>query len=193
MAKINPLLEQAYKSHLSVLLEAIKRTDKPILELGAGDGSTRQIHNATKGFITTIEDSKAWLNRFLDLQSARHRLLLLSEKEMIEKFFANDTTAWGLVFVDSATWVGRASAINKYKDTADYLVIHDTDYSVQTGVFGKTTESGKSDFSDTFKQWIEFIPTQKSALGQPPTVVGSNVRDLKDFTVQDMQIIGTNA
>jgi len=170
-----------YGSHLPILLEVLKLTDKPVLELGAGDNSTRQINAYAKGNITTIEDTKEWLAQYGDLESERHTLLLMSEKEMVA-FFEKDLTEWGLVFVDSHAWEGRVAAINKYKDTADYIVIHDVEYSLSENIFGKMIK-GKRDFGEAFKQWIEFIPNTYRG---PHTLLGSNKKNLKGIEAKGL-------
>lgn len=180
---------QAWGSHQLVLLDIIKRTEKPILELGAGDYSTRQIHDECKNQITTIEEAEEWYFRYKYLADKRHEFLILSEDILINDFIANDTIQWGVVFVDCGTWVGRVAAIKKYKNIADYVIIHDTEYSASMGYFGKML-GDKRDFSEDFKYWIEFMPYQMIQL--PATVVGSNVISLKNIKIQSMLKIGEN-
>lgn len=166
-------------SHQLILYEAILRTTKPILELGAGDSSTVQIHTIAKSRIVTIESSPVWLNKYMYLRSANHELLLLSEIAMID-FFRKDQTEWGVVFVDSSSWIGRYAAIEKYRNTADYIVVHDTEYSAPQGHFGKVI-NGKRDFSDEFKYWIEFQPVGHPL---PSTVLASNKIDIRGMVIE---------
>jgi hypothetical protein len=73
----------------------------------------------------------------------------------------------------------------RYKDNSDYLVIHDSQFAAESGNWGKIIEGG-SDFSDTFKYWVEF-----SAGDGPTTVLGSNKFEI-DFVVKDMIILNRN-
>jgi hypothetical protein len=175
-------------SHQQILLEAIKRSgNKPILELGAGDYSTRQIHEWGKGrSILTIETNQKWAERYKDLRSEEHLIEVLRWYEQ-NLFFKTDTTQWGVVFIDSITWEDRLPAIKKYKDTADYLVIHDTGYSAQVGVFGKVID-GRRDFSEWFKYWVEYLPLPNIP-EDPPTVLGSNLIPIKPKQIEKTVIV----
>ena len=81
-------------THQIVLKEYMSRTTKPILELGSGDNSTRQIHEWTENNIVTIDDSITWLNKYLDLECKRHEFHLLGNYK---------ERNWGLIFVDLIT------------------------------------------------------------------------------------------
>jgi|WetSurSiteA1Bulk_404760.scaffolds.fasta_scaffold14348_4 hypothetical protein len=175
-------------THQPILLDVVKRTNKPILELGAGNESTKQIHKITNNPIVTIEDSKFWLRRFLHLQSTRHQFLLMNTRQMRE-YFLVDTTEWGVVFVDSTDWEQRMLAINKYKDTADYVVIHDVEMtSACKGYFGED-HRGKRTFDKWFKYWVEY---EHQELAAPTTLLASNKIDLKDMQIAEVVKINQN-
>ena len=138
-------------THQIVLKEYISRTTKPILELGSGDNSTRQIHEWCKNKILTIDDNEVWLNKYLDLKDDRHDFKMLDNYK---------DRKWGLVFVDLINWELRKAAILKYKD-ADYVVIHDSER-----MFGDVFT--RKEFSELFKYWKEFTELY------PNTVAASN-------------------
>jgi hypothetical protein len=141
-------------THQLVLKEFIEKTDKPILELGAGDYSTRQIHEWTDNKILTVEHNENWLDKYQDLKCDRHDLQLLGP---LEEW--NDTE-WGVVFVDLINWKLRKQAILLYRN-ADYVVIHDSEYMFRE-VFTR------DEFSGIYKYWKEFIELF------PHTTVASN-------------------
>ena len=171
-----------YATHQLVLLEILKRTNKPVLELGAGHFSTPQVHTH-KSKVLTIDDSQKWIDMFSSLKSQTHVFCCLNSVEL-QKFYDNDTEQWGLVFVDNSTWEQRMGAINKYKDTADYMIIHDTNYSAGEGIFGKVIGS-KRDFSSHFKYWTEFLPENRTG-DSPATLLASNKFNLKDIVIKGM-------
>jgi hypothetical protein len=140
-----------YGTHQKILQEFILKTDNPVLELGAGDSSTMQIHEWTQNYILTVDDNETWLNKYIDLKCDRHDFAMLGEYE---------DKNWGLVFVDLSTQELRKEAILKYKD-ADYLVIHDGNYMFRDSFT-------KDEFSSLFKYWKEFDELF------PTTVVASN-------------------
>jgi hypothetical protein len=101
-----------------------------------------------------------------------------------EEYFEPDAKHYGLVFIDASHWDIRMAAINKYKDSADYLVIHDTKYSADWKIFGKA-DGEKRDFSEYFDSWVEFVP---EGMTDPPTVLGSNRFDVSDIEIPGMVI-----
>jgi hypothetical protein len=171
-----------YATHQLVLLEVLKRTSKPVLELGAGDYSTPQVHTH-ESKVLTIDDSQKWIDKYSGLKSRNHVFSCFNSKEL-QKFYENDKEQWGLVFVDNSTWEFRLWAINRYKDTADYMIIHDTNYSASENIFGKVI-NGKRSFNEHFKHWIEFLP-ENYTKDSPATLLASNKFMLKDIVIQGM-------
>ena len=179
-----------YGSHQFLLIDILKRTSNPILELGSGDYSTQQIHNLSeKRKVVTIDDSDWWIKRYLKLQDKYHRFYFMNN-DQLEKFYREDNENWGLVFIDSGTWEQRTSALVKYKDVADYIILHDCDYMVGHKIFGTTDKNGLRIYNDLFRYWIEFNLRHKR--DSPPTLLGSNKIDLKDIKIDGMSIISKN-
>jgi hypothetical protein len=184
-----------YSTHQLVLLEVLKRISKPILELGAGDYSTPQIH-AHGGKILTIDDSREWIDKYSKLKTKSHAFCCFDNIQ-IQKFYDNDREDWGLVFIDNGTWEARNGAVKKYKDTADYVIMHDCDYYPKMSTFGKeihpmnfkARDMGIRTYSDIFKYWVEFF-VQGWKEQYPPTLVGSNKINLKDLVVEGMTVCG---
>lgn len=155
-------------THQRILFEAIKHTDKPILEIGAGDSSTRQLHSETTNKIVTIDDHLEWLTRYYDLKCDRHEFIFVAQNWKV--FFDTDKTKWGVVLVDSSTWEQRKYAIGKYIN-ADFIVIHDADWMFDSGIF--TPEQ----FSKMYKYWVEYSCPE---IPSPTTVLCSNTKfDIK--------------
>jgi hypothetical protein len=187
-----------FGSHQNVLLKVLGMIKNPVLELGSGEYSTELIHNELLhkniGIVTVDHDSK-WLGKYKYLSNANHRFVRCPVNRM-PSFLSADKTNWGLVFVDFGNWDVRSLAVLKYKDTADYVVVHDCDYFPGNNIerrklFGTIESSGKRNYSDTFKYWIEFLPVDANK-GTPPTLLGSNKHDLNGIQIDEMKIIGTN-
>jgi hypothetical protein len=193
-------MDTNYGTHQPVLLEVLKRITGPVLELGSGHFSTAQIHKAISSKIITVDDNQSWVEFYKDLQTDNHQFLCYPD-DRIKEFYDSDNETWSLVFVDNSTWVARAMAIEKYKDTADFVIIHDCDFISRAGYFGRDSNNnpdvidgkrialGNRDYSDLFKSWIEFFPEYWTELS-PPTLIGSNKIDLTDFEVEGMIISG---
>ena len=149
-------------THQPILIEYIQKTINPILEIGAGDSSTRQIHFGTANEILTIDNESEWIEKYSDLKDERHNFILYSDyKELFDK----DNKKWGVVFIDALTWEIREYAIRKYINS-DYVIIHDSEWMF-------THVISRDEFSKIYKYWKEF-----KDLGLPFTVVASNINEL---------------
>jgi len=193
--------QEAFASHQLVLLDIAKRVDKPVLELGAGYSSTKQIHDlleSKKIKMVTVEQSIEWVVKFIYLSSDLHAVRYYSDAN-IKMFYDNDKEQWGLVFIDNGTWEARHMAIKKYKDTADYVILHDCDFFPGYKYFGKAYspinpkehDTGVRDYSDVFKYWIEYFVEGWEA-NEPPTLLGSNKICLDDIVIEGMMIANRN-
>lgn len=117
---------QTYSTHLPYLLEAVRRTVGPVLELGAGNGSTPALHDVcTKAgrLLVTVDSDQLWLNRYADLGSELHKFEFCSDPAETIQFLDE----WGVVFVDHAPGETRGKAVERARDRAEYVVAHDTE------------------------------------------------------------------
>jgi hypothetical protein len=173
-----------YGSHQSLLLEVAKLSTGPVLELGSGDFSTVQLHEILKGRkLVTFDNNEEWLNKYVYLKDDFHDFV----SGDANAFYQSDNERWGLVFIDNGTWEDRIDAINKYKDTADYLVIHDTEV-MRTWELVKqwlTRDLPRMVWDEVFKSWKEFHLIDYVPLS-PYTLVGSNKIDVSNITAEGM-------
>jgi len=190
-------------THQLVLFAALQKVNKSVLELGAGVFSTNQMHDILKDRgikLLTIESDRKWLGKYKYLKTDLHDLRYIKD---IEKFYAEDTEQWGLVFIDnnytkdSDVWWGRKAAITKYKDIADYIILHDCDaVLINDNTFGKAIkpidpekhDPGIRDYSKAFKYWIEFF-IDGWGRTKPPVLLASNKICLDDIQGIDRMII----
>lgn len=117
-----------YGSHGPVLVGAVGRTcPAPVLELGAGHGSTGLLHElcaAQNRRLMTLESNDDWAQQFIDLRSDLHAIELV---ESISDAPELTSLRWGVVFIDHAPGETRALAIDRVRGFADYVVVHDTE------------------------------------------------------------------
>tara|TARA_R110000824_G_scaffold218435_4_gene405093 strand:+ start:2716 stop:3306 length:591 start_codon:yes stop_codon:yes gene_type:complete len=183
----------AYATHQPVLEEILKLNDKPILELGCGEGSTEMIsyYSKLKSLKSlSIEKDKSWMDKYThlatDLQTFKH----IEDFDEWFEFYSNIDVEWGLVFVDQGDWMSREKAVRYYKDDADYIVLHDCDYFATNNLLG--TESiaiknknrrGARNYDDVFKYWTEYFPTFWFGRTGPPTLLASNKIDITKINI----------
>lgn len=185
-----------YSTHQPVLWHYAKKVkQKPILELGSGFGSTPLLHTHCQEHglnLWTADGDLLWLKKFRPMQSDKHqlcgiRMLNSEDLEDWEKFLTQMSYRdWGLVFVDQAPWLARIMAIRLLKDSCDYMVVHDFDWYVTQGMFGKQIgeltqdNAPEYDLSDEFEHWRCFFPEVPwpGVTGPPTLVVSQRIAEL---------------
>jgi hypothetical protein len=160
-----------YSTHLPCLMEAMKRTDGDVLELGPGVFSTPVLHWMCKvqdRFLLTIESDKKWswfCRQYFD--SPKHQHLQVDDwyyaKWPIMK-------PWDVALIDHSPSERRVVEIALLKDLVKYMVVHDANP-------GKDKEYHFSTIYPLFKYRYNFNEVE------PNVVVLSNLVDLKDFSI----------
>ena len=164
-----------YGTHQPVLYEAIKRStlDKfPILELGCGQFSTDLIHRLAKDRqIISVDSDAGWLDSCRKIhEGPTHEFKLCSFEEM-----STFTGIFSVIFVDQGLWESRLESIKAYKNNAEFVVLHDSDYLVR--------ELGVN-FSDYYKYHKTFMPLQPYPyVTGPPTTILSNFSNVTRWEI----------
>ena len=119
MRRINP----GQASHLVPLIEWIGKTKGDVLELGIGMGSTPILHELCRDRkLISYENDLVYFNQFIRYESPWHEMKFVqtwAEAEM--------ERPWALAFVDSASGPSRPEAIERLRNWADYIMVHDTE------------------------------------------------------------------
>lgn len=114
-----------YGTHREALLASLWYTRKskgPVLECGAGDFSTRLLHEvcAAQGRkLVTLETDAAWLKNYTSLASSDHELRLVTSWEAAGE--------WDVALVDCNPGFARGPLVNALSGRVKYIVIHDTE------------------------------------------------------------------
>ena len=112
-----------FATHQKVLKRAIDLSTGPILEMGAGDGSTPFIHILAPGRkIVTLETEADWLNRFMYMQDSFHVLIGGADYEEFDSLVRQ---YYDIAFIDHAPGERRNVDIAKVTDCR-FVIIHDT-------------------------------------------------------------------
>lgn len=165
----------AYGTHQPVLFEAIKRSKSPnpILELGCGFNSTLLIHaSAEDKEVITVETNRDWLSKFEHLTTEKRRFILVKDfHEILMRF--NDN--YSVVFIDQGEWESRAFCVEKFKNSSEFVVLHDADY---------LEREIHMNFSDHYKYVKTFMPLQPYPyMTGPPTTIMSNYVDVTEWNI----------
>lgn len=115
-------------SYYPLLYKALEATKGEIIEMGTGHGSTPLLHSyvmATKRTLHSYETEKTWMDKFISLQNEYHDFVLLCRSCWDSCSDMHGSPS--VVFVDHAPGERRKEDIKKFKDTAEIIVIHDTE------------------------------------------------------------------
>lgn len=134
----------SHRPLLQIALELTKESDKPILELGCGYGSTEQLHKYVqidKRKLYSLDTNKEWLQKYSHLNNNKHELVfkqdtLKWDQQKLEWYDSSeDLSNWldsvtedgiSVCLVDHACGERRHHDIKKIYNKCDIIVIHDT-------------------------------------------------------------------
>jgi hypothetical protein len=132
---VGPPAQNGWNSHVPLLKAALSAVTGPVIELGAGDGSTPLLHELCNGVrpLVTMETSPEYLRRFERLSDYGqagdhyHAFVAVSDWSMapIERWF--EGKRWGVALVDHAPGERRIHDIRRLAPICDLIVIHDTE------------------------------------------------------------------
>lgn len=119
----------AWSSHLPMLIKILNLSKGPVLELGMGPFSTPVMHWLcldSKRQLVSYDNDKVYFDRNLSFKTDWHQVLLTEDWDKIDI----ENTRWGMVLVDHAPDFRRKDEIRRLANNADYLVIHDSENSL---------------------------------------------------------------
>ena len=116
-------------THFPILAGAVARTQGPILELGAGHFSTPMLHMMClekNRRLVTVEGDPEWLKTFKILETPWHEFHHMKIGRE-DDFTLIDEADWAVVLVDHRPASRRIREIERLKDRAIFIVVHDTE------------------------------------------------------------------
>ena len=188
---LNYPLDNTFGSHVIPLLASLWATDGAILELGSGWHSTPMVHRLSSQQnrqVLTSDGTYAWLKKFIFLASDRHDLFFVDTNNTQAKgnlsedvhvvsswgAIGEQQQHWGCIFVDHAPAMQRIVELQRLRNNADLLVVHDTEpnhdrvYRVQKllntfnyrTIFGKGWTNTFTDIvSDSHRELVHAVKT----------------------------------
>lgn len=160
-----------YSTFMPMLLEAMKRTDGDVLELGAGVFSTPLLHwlcERQKRNLLTIESDPGWY-KFVQqyLRTEYHNFLHVGNWDEADKFINKN---WDVALIDHSPSGRRVTEIKKLANLTKYIIVHDSEP-------WKEREFHYSTIYPLFKYRYNFDKVDHN------TTVLSNFHDLIDFWI----------
>ena len=158
---------KGYTTHMALLLKILDINDGDVVELGGGVFSTPFLHwyckNKNRELIT-YDDNIDYYNFERQFKSNHHKVILVKDWDEVDV-----KTHRGLVFIDHGgkrgTGYRRGLDATRFKDSADYIVLHDTELKGQK-LYGYDKMWSKFKYRFDWKECV------------PETSVVSNKKDL---------------
>ncbi len=120
-----------YGTHMAPLIQAVNKTEGPILELGTGIFSTPYLHYQgilSKRHITSYDNDEAWLKKFSTSDYHAHRY----EGQYHSFIYVDDwdkadiEKPWDVALIDHSPSDRRIVDIKRLAQWAKYIIIHDS-------------------------------------------------------------------
>ncbi len=108
------------------LWQALEATSGRVIEMGCGNGSTKQLHFYcidSDRLLYSYENNFEWYKKFKNLASDKHFIEWIDNDWDYVQFHDNI----GVLFIDNAPGERRKTDIALYANKAQILVIHDTE------------------------------------------------------------------
>lgn len=158
-------MEHRSGNHLAVLEKVLNHTIGPIIELGCGAGSTPYLNRMAGVMgrtVTSYENNPDYFNQYLHLNDRNHQIKFVRDWNDLP------TQRCGVLFVDNAPCEARVPLIERFTESADVIVVHDTE-----------DRKNPYGWNGTFKHFkYQYTNDQ-----EPQTTVVSNNTDL-DFLLR---------
>lgn len=165
--ELNANLSKNYTTHMTMLIKVLLMSDGDVVECGGGVFSTPLLHWMCKFMdreLITYENDPAYYAFEHTFQSRQHRIRFVEDWDKI-----NTKTHRGMVFIDHHPPKRRMVELLRFKDSADYIVIHDTERL--------SREYNKSEIFEQFKYRYDWKDCK------PWTSVVSNYKNLSKLYV----------
>lgn len=167
-----------FYTHVPVLKEILAISSGSVVEFGCGHGSTPLVNKYAndKGIkCYTFDSNPEWIGQFTNYNGDYHKIIPIEDSldswEHILFTKILSIRHISLAFIDQSPWEARVLCLDKIKQYADYVILHDCDYFPRNGLLGKPNGTYSGDFSDVFKYHQVFD------VCRPPTLVGSMYRE----------------
>ncbi len=161
----NPNLSKNYTTHIGMLVKILERSKGDVVECGGGIFSTPLLHWVCKAMdrnLISYEQDPAYYQFERQFQSRQHIIRFVEDWDKIDT-----KTHRGMVFIDHHPPERRMIELERFKDSADFIVVHDTER--------QSREYNRQEVFDLFKHQY----TWKAC--KPWTSVFSNFHDLSNL------------
>jgi hypothetical protein len=122
---LNANLSKPWTTHMGVLVKVLAMSSGDVVELGAGPFSTPLLHWVCKDMrrkLISYETNPEYYQYARQFRSYFHKIVFIEDWDTMDTI-----TRRGVVFVDHHPMPRRGVEAIRFKDSADYVVMHDTE------------------------------------------------------------------
>jgi hypothetical protein len=171
----------------------IKKKNITIVEVGSGENSTiffSKFIKSNNGSFFSFENNREYFDKIAKKVINTNKINYVVNIKYDPNFYTvkNFEGNIDLLFIDSSPFASREEILNYFKNKAQIIILHDCDYFPNAGIFGKLIRPIKNDndvgyrnYDDVFKSWYEYFPKRFHGPTGPPTLVGSNLIDIREY------------
>lgn len=117
--------EKAWTTHIGILVKVLLISEGDVIELGAGPYSTPLLHWICKDMhrkLISYENNPEYNDYARQFRSYFHKVVFVKDWDEIDC-----ATHRGVVLIDHDPMTRRAVDAIRFKDSADFIVLHDTE------------------------------------------------------------------
>ena len=117
-------IEMGWSTHMPILIKLASITKGPIMEVGSGIYSTPILHwlcDETKRPLVSYENDKGFIKLAREYESENHKVRFIEDYLKIP-----NTNFYSIILIDHSGHARGKTAVH-FKNSAEYLVIHDSD------------------------------------------------------------------
>jgi hypothetical protein len=183
-----------------------------MLEIGTGGSSSKILQNAIlktpNSTLVSFENDYKWAKLYEEKYRPQHNWELIKKPDenwptllqrLLNRLHENDLL---LSFIDSSPWESRTSSFEILKNRSNIVLVHDIDYFAVRGLIGtqiseirykpksyfrygklESRNLGIRDYSQSLKYWRECFPVKPGYFTGPPTLIGSNIIDVRNVPI----------
>lgn len=163
---LNANLGKSWTTHMGVLVKVLLASDGDVVEMGTGPASTPLLHWVCKDMnrrLISYENNTEFYNYARQYRSRLHRIIFVKDWDEVDA-----KTHRSVVFIDHAPSERRQVDAIRFKNSADYIIIHDT--------------QAESVYANVW-QHFKYIYTWRQC--RPWVSIVSNFKDLSNIAPDD--------
>lgn len=160
---------------MGVLIKVLYMSQGDVIEMGAGPNSTPLLHWLCKEMgrtLITYENNPLYHHYAMQFRSPLHKIVFVEDWDSIDT-----QTHRGVVFIDHAPPARRGSDAIRFKDSADFVVLHDTE-DEQTNGYEKVWLNFSGIFTwKACRPWVSVVSNLKDLAGLHATIENTHGYD----------------